>query len=148
MTREFRDRGLIVDDDVSHYDGTTAVVRTAHVPAEEVEFLRWRAERWMKVRHIPAAFRHSPGFVLASARRMLAHTFTGTTWRSMMGLEPARAVFARYRAARRREREAIVRSLPPASEAKTPGTAGVIAWPAPSVAAPIRTPAAASSSVR
>src|SRR2546429_4064376 len=28
MTREFRDRGLIVDEDVSHYDGTTAVVRT------------------------------------------------------------------------------------------------------------------------
>ena len=28
MTREFRDRGLIVDEDVAHYDGTTAVVRT------------------------------------------------------------------------------------------------------------------------
>ena len=28
MTKEFRDRGLIVDEDVTHYDGTTAVVRT------------------------------------------------------------------------------------------------------------------------
>src|SRR5207248_5471638 len=46
MTSEFRRRGLIVDEDVAHYDGTTAVVRTAHVPADEVEFMRWRAERW------------------------------------------------------------------------------------------------------
>jgi len=43
MTREFRDRGLIVDEDVSHYDGTTAVVRSEHVTADEIEFLRWRA---------------------------------------------------------------------------------------------------------
>src|SRR6202161_2411660 len=33
MTKEFRDRGLIVDEDVAHYDGTTAVVRSEHVPA-------------------------------------------------------------------------------------------------------------------
>src|SRR5207249_972802 len=45
MTKEFRDRGLIVDEDVAHYDGTTAVVRTEHVDATDVEFLRWRAER-------------------------------------------------------------------------------------------------------
>ena len=31
MTRDFRERGLIVDEDVSHYDGTTAVVRSAHM---------------------------------------------------------------------------------------------------------------------
>ena len=122
MTREFRDRGLIVDDDVSHYDGTTAVVRTAHVDAEEVEFLRWRAERWMKLRHVPAAFRHSPRFVLAHAGRMLAHTFTGTTWQSAIGLEPPEAVFARFRAARRREREAMGRSLPDVAGAVPPAT--------------------------
>jgi len=105
MTREFRDRGLIVDEDVSHYDGTTAVVRTAHLTADEVEFMRWQAERWMKVKHIPAAFRQSPWFVLRHARRMWAHTFTGSSWRSMLGLEDQAAVFARFRAARRRERE-------------------------------------------
>src|SRR5260221_7838552 len=47
MTEDFRRRNLIVDEDVAHYDGTTAVVRTEHVPAGDVEFLRSRAERWM-----------------------------------------------------------------------------------------------------
>ena len=76
MTREFRERGLIVDEDVAHYDGTTAVVRTAHLPADDIEFLRWRAERWMKVRHLPAAFVHSPGFVLRhGARNAGAHIY-------------------------------------------------------------------------
>ena len=105
MTRDFRERGLIVDEDVSHYDGTTAVVRSAHVAAEDIEFLRWRAERWMKMRHFPSAAVHSPLFVLRHGRRMLAHTFTGSTLRSMLGLEDAAAVFARFRASRRAERD-------------------------------------------
>jgi hypothetical protein len=37
-------------------------VRTERVPTEEIEYMRWEAERWMK-RHIPAAFRHDPWFV-------------------------------------------------------------------------------------
>src|SRR5207249_247322 len=105
MTRDFRERGLIVDEDVAHYDGTTAVVRSEHVAAEEIEFLRWRAERWMKVKHMPAAFRHSPLFVLRHAAEMLAQTFRGTTARSLVGLESEAAVFARFRSRRRRERE-------------------------------------------
>jgi anaerobic magnesium-protoporphyrin IX monomethyl ester cyclase len=107
MTQEFRDRGLIVDDDVSHYDGTTAVVRSEHLPAKEIEFLRWRAERWMKVRHLPAAFAHSPLFVLRHSAEMLAHTFRGTNVRSLLGLENHRAVFERYRQARGAEREQV-----------------------------------------
>ena len=31
MTQQFREQNLIVDEDMSHYDGTTAVVRTKHV---------------------------------------------------------------------------------------------------------------------
>jgi radical SAM superfamily enzyme YgiQ (UPF0313 family) len=104
MTRDFRDRGLIVDDDVSHYNGTTAVVRSEHVSADDIEFLRWRAERWMKVKHMPAAFRHSPLFVLRHSLEMLSHTFAGSTLRSVLGLENERAVFARYRERRRLER--------------------------------------------
>jgi anaerobic magnesium-protoporphyrin IX monomethyl ester cyclase len=103
MTRDFRDRGLIVDDDVSHYNGTTAVVRSEHVSADDIEFLRWRAERWMKVKHMPAAFRHSPLFVLRHSLEMLSHTFAGSTLRSVLGLENERAVFARYRERRRQE---------------------------------------------
>jgi radical SAM superfamily enzyme YgiQ (UPF0313 family) len=105
MTRDFRDRGLIVDEDVSHYDGTTAVVRSERVSAEDIEFLRWRAERWMKVKHMPAAFTHSPGFVLRHGLEMLAHTFAGTTVKSLLGLESDRAVFARFRERRRQQRE-------------------------------------------
>jgi radical SAM superfamily enzyme YgiQ (UPF0313 family) len=105
MTRAFRERGLIVDEDVSHYDGTTAVVRSEHVAAEDIEFLRWRAERWMKMRHFPRAFLHSPLFVLRHGRRMLAHTFAGSTVRSMLGLEDASVVFGRFRARRRAERD-------------------------------------------
>jgi radical SAM superfamily enzyme YgiQ (UPF0313 family) len=107
MTHDFRDRGLIVDEDVSHYDGTTAVVRTEHVGAEDVEFLRWRAERWMKLRHFPAALVHSPRFVARHALEMMAHTFTGSTWRSLIGLEDEREVFRRFRDQRRRERASL-----------------------------------------
>jgi radical SAM superfamily enzyme YgiQ (UPF0313 family) len=107
MTREFRERGLIVDEDVCHYDGTTAVVRSEHLSALDIEFLRWRAERWMKVRHLPAVFAHSSMFVLRHAGTMLAHTFTGTTMRSMLGLEPEQAAFERFRSARRKERDYV-----------------------------------------
>ena len=61
----------------------------------------------MKVRHMPAAVRHDPWFVLRHAHRMLAHTFRGTTWRSLVGLETARDVFTRYRAIRERERHYV-----------------------------------------
>ena len=111
MTREFRERGLIVSDDLEEYDGTTAVVKTEHLPAEEVEFRRWRAERWMKVRHMPAALRHDPWFVLSHAHRMFAHTFRGSSWRTWLGLEDERTAFRRYRERRRREREYV--PLPP-----------------------------------
>jgi hypothetical protein len=107
MTREFVERGLITKSCVDEYDGTTAVTRSTDLPAEEIEFMRWRAERWMKVRHMPAALRHDPIFVLRNWPWMLAHTFRGTTWRSALGLEDARTVFRRFRALRNREREYV-----------------------------------------
>jgi anaerobic magnesium-protoporphyrin IX monomethyl ester cyclase len=79
MTKDFRDRGLIINERLEEYDGTTAVVRTEHLSADEVEFLRWRAERWMKLRHMPAALAHSPLFLLRNAPKMFAHTFRGST---------------------------------------------------------------------
>src|SRR4051794_7925884 len=107
MTKDFRDRGLIVSDRVEEYDGTTAVVKSGYLSAEDIEFSRWRAERWMKVRHLPAVVRHYPGFVLKNGPRMLAHTFRGSTWRSALGLEDARAVFARYKTIRAAERQYV-----------------------------------------
>jgi radical SAM superfamily enzyme YgiQ (UPF0313 family) len=104
MTKDFHERGLIIDEDPQDYDGTTAVVRTDHLTAEEVEFLRWRSERWMKVRHLPVALRHSPWFGLRYGARMLAHTFRGSTLMSVLGLEDERKAFARYRMIRKAER--------------------------------------------
>jgi len=104
MTKDFRDRGLIINERLEEYDGTTAVVRTEHLSAEEVEFLRWRAERWMKLRHMPAAFAHSPLFLLRYAPKMFAHTFRGSTIRSFLGLEDERKAFQRFQAIRRTER--------------------------------------------
>ena len=107
MTKDFRDRGLIVNENLEEYDGTTAVVRTEHVAADDVEYLRWKAERWMKARHFPVALAHDPWFVLRHARRMFGHTFRGSTWRTWLGLEDERAAFDRYRAMRRAERAFI-----------------------------------------
>jgi radical SAM superfamily enzyme YgiQ (UPF0313 family) len=105
MTKDFREKNLIVSDAVEEYDGTTAVVRTEHLSAEEIEFMRWQAERWMKVRHLPAAIRHDPAFVMRNGLRMLRHTFRGTTFRTWIGLESEREAFRRYKAIRRAERE-------------------------------------------
>ena len=106
MTKDFRERGLIVNERLEEYDGTTAVVRSEHLAAEEIEFLRWQAERWMKLRHMASVLRHSPAFVLRNGRRMLAHTFRGSSfWKALLGLEDERRAFARYRAIRRAERE-------------------------------------------
>jgi len=107
MTREFRERELITNHRLEEYDGTTAVVRTTQLSAEEVEFLRWKAERWMKVRHMPAAFRHDPWFVISHAPKMMAHTFRGSSLRSIVGLEDQHQAFQRYKQLRRAEREYV-----------------------------------------
>jgi radical SAM superfamily enzyme YgiQ (UPF0313 family) len=107
MTRDFEARGLVVNPRLEEYDGTTAVTRSAHLDTDDIEFMRWKAERWMKVRHIPAVFKHDPLFVLKNGRRMLAHTFRGATWRSLLGLESDRDVFSRYRNIRQRERQYV-----------------------------------------
>ncbi|AMY07578.1 magnesium-protoporphyrin IX monomethyl ester anaerobic oxidative cyclase [Luteitalea pratensis] len=107
MNEDFRRRDLVVNERLEEYDGTTAVVRTTHLGADDIEFLRWKSERWMKVRHMPAVLRRRPGFVLRNAPMLLAHTFRGSTWRSMIGLESSRDTFRRYKAIRQREREYV-----------------------------------------
>ena len=112
MTDDFRRQDLIVNTRVEEYDGTTAVVRTRHLGAEDIEFMRWKAERWMKVRHLPRVLRHYPAFVVRNGPRMLAHTFRGSSWRSCLGLESSRDVFRRYKAIRAREREYVPEAAP------------------------------------
>jgi hypothetical protein len=105
MTDDFIRRNLLVNTRVEEYDGTTAVVRSEQLDPEEIEFLRWRKERWMKLAHFPIALRRSPGFVLRYGFTMLAHTFRGSTLRTFLGLEDERAAFRRYRQIRAAERE-------------------------------------------
>lgn len=45
---------------------------TMHLTGEEIEFLRWRAERWLKLRHLPTALLHSPGFAVRHGMQVLA----------------------------------------------------------------------------
>jgi radical SAM superfamily enzyme YgiQ (UPF0313 family) len=105
MTREFREQGLITNGHLEEYDGTTAVVRTKHLSSDDVEYLRWKAERGIKTRHVVPVFLHDPWFVITHARKMMKHTYRGSTWRTMLGLEEDRKAFARYKELRRRERE-------------------------------------------
>jgi anaerobic magnesium-protoporphyrin IX monomethyl ester cyclase len=107
MTKDFRDRGLIINENLEDYDGTTAVVKTEHLSAEEAEFMRWRAERWMKLRHMPVALKHDPLFVIKNAPKMFADTFRGSTLKTFLGLEDERKAFERYRAHRKLERAYI-----------------------------------------
>jgi radical SAM superfamily enzyme YgiQ (UPF0313 family) len=118
MTREFRDKGLIVSDAVEEYDGTTAVVRTEHLDAEEIEFMRWQAERWMKVRHLPKVIAHDGGFVLRHGLQMLRHTFRGTTIKTWLRLESERDAFRRYKQIRRAERDYLGSGGPVRSRAR------------------------------
>ncbi|MEW5977007.1 MAG: radical SAM protein [Acidobacteriota bacterium] len=120
MTRDFRDRNLIINPRLEEYDGTTAVVRSHHLTADEIEFLRWRSERWIKTRHMRQAWRLSPWFVLTHWHKMLAHTFRGSTFKSLVGLESQQEVFARYRAIRRYEREYVDRPALPVHRKKQP----------------------------
>jgi anaerobic magnesium-protoporphyrin IX monomethyl ester cyclase len=107
MTEEFRKLGLIESERLEEYDGTTPVVRNENMSAEEIEYLRWKAERGMKTRHLPAVFRHDPWFVLRNAGKMVAHTYRGSTFRTVLGLESDRKAFTRYKEIRHRERQYI-----------------------------------------
>lgn len=107
MTDDFRARNLIVNERVEEYDGTTAVVRSEGLEAEEIEFMRWQKERWMKTAYFPRAVLRSPGFVFRNGVKMLKHTFRGCTWRTLLGLEDERAAFRRYCAIRAQEREYV-----------------------------------------
>jgi hypothetical protein len=58
----------------------------------------------MKLRHLAPVFFHNPLFVLRNGRKMLAHTFRGTTLKTLLGLEDEHNAFARYRAIRQAEK--------------------------------------------
>jgi radical SAM superfamily enzyme YgiQ (UPF0313 family) len=107
MTDDFRQRNLVANERLEEYDGTTAIVRTEELAPEEIEFLRWRKERWMKLAHFPRAIWQAPGFVVRNGYKMLAHTFRGCSWRTFVGLEDEREAFRRYRAIRALEREYV-----------------------------------------
>jgi radical SAM superfamily enzyme YgiQ (UPF0313 family) len=104
MAQDLSQRGLIAHHRVEEYDGTTSVLRTKHLNGEEVEFMRWKAERWMKMRHFPVVLGHDPLFVLQNGARMISHVFRGCNWKTFLGLEDEHAAFQRYRAIRQSER--------------------------------------------
>ena len=60
----------------------------------------------MKLRHMPTACRHSPGFVLRHGRAMLRTPSRAPPGGRRWGSRDEHAVFDRFREHRRREREA------------------------------------------
>ena len=104
MTKDLQERGLIVNDRLDEYDGTTAVVRTEGMSPSQIEFMRWRAERWMKFHHMGAVLFRNPGFILRNAFKMFWHTFRGSTFKTLVGLEDEHRAFERYNALRVQER--------------------------------------------
>ena len=106
MTRDFLDHGLIIKDLPEEYDGTTAVVKTKHLSAEDVEFLRWKADRWIKTRHILTAL-WTNSWLLSHSMVLLRNTFRGCSVKSLVGLEDERIAFERYRTLRAEERAYI-----------------------------------------
>jgi radical SAM superfamily enzyme YgiQ (UPF0313 family) len=107
MTLELREKNLIIEDRPEEYDGTTAVVQTNGIAPLQVEFMRWRAERWIKTRHMSAVFLRDPLFIFRNGHRLLGHTFRGCTLKSLFGLEDERRSFDRYRELSKRERAYI-----------------------------------------
>jgi anaerobic magnesium-protoporphyrin IX monomethyl ester cyclase len=104
MTRDLQERDLIVNNRLDEYDGTTAVVRTEGMEPWQIEFMRWRAERWMKLRHMPVVLFRNPRFILRNAFKMFLHTFRGCTFKTFIGLEDEQRAFERYCALRVQER--------------------------------------------
>jgi hypothetical protein len=74
---------------------------------------------------------------------MLAHTFRGSSLKSMLGLENARTVFARYKAIRRAEREYLANEPAPTSRRDAPG--GTPSPLRPSSSLPSASPSAPAS---
>jgi anaerobic magnesium-protoporphyrin IX monomethyl ester cyclase len=66
---------LIIKDSVEEYDGTHAVTKSRYLEAEEIEFLRWRAERWLMVRQMSEVLLHNPLFCLRYAHEVLRHMY-------------------------------------------------------------------------
>jgi radical SAM superfamily enzyme YgiQ (UPF0313 family) len=106
MAQDFAERNLIVNHNLEEYDGTTAVIRTNHLSASEVEFMRWQAERWLKLRHMILAGITHPSLLLLPGNipDVVAYIFRGTTLETLFGLEDEYRAFERYRARRRTER--------------------------------------------
>jgi anaerobic magnesium-protoporphyrin IX monomethyl ester cyclase len=104
MTVDLHQRGLIKEYDVSKYDGTTSVVACENLSGREIEFLRWKSELKMKLRHCSTIIAHDPLFVLRNSLRSFRFHFRGWSISTFLGLESKRKAFERYCAIRERER--------------------------------------------
>jgi len=107
MTQDLAERGLITSDRVEEYDGTTSVVACENLTNEEIEFLRWQAERWIKLRHYWILLKHDPLFIVRNARRILGFNFRGSTIKTFLRLEDERLAYQRYRVMRSGERSYV-----------------------------------------
>ena len=117
MTKDFREKSLIVNEEVDEYDGTTAVVRTEHL-----------SRRRHRIHAVEggAVDEGAPPAGDAGARSRLrreelpphaASQLPRDDFRTWLGLESQRDAFRRYKAIRRAERE----FFPDMSASASPG---------------------------
>ena len=104
MTKDFRARNLIKIERLEEYDGTTAVVATEHLAAGRNRIPALARRALDEDSAHTGSDRARPAFVLRNWWKMLAHTFRGSSWKSVLGLESDRKVFERYRGIRSAER--------------------------------------------
>jgi anaerobic magnesium-protoporphyrin IX monomethyl ester cyclase len=107
MTKALADAGLIASDRLEEYDGTTSVVKCANLSGEEIEFMRWKAERWIKARHWWTLVKHDPLFMARNIARIAAFNFRGSSMKTFLGLEDEQEAFVRYRGMRATERSYV-----------------------------------------
>jgi anaerobic magnesium-protoporphyrin IX monomethyl ester cyclase len=107
MTKQLAQLGLITSDRTEEYDGTTSVVACENLSGEEIEFMRWKADRWIKARHWLTLFKHDPLFMVRNIKRIADFNFRGSTVKTFLGLEDERRAFARYRGIRAAERSYV-----------------------------------------
>jgi radical SAM superfamily enzyme YgiQ (UPF0313 family) len=107
MTADLAARGLIVNPNLEEYDGTTAVVANENLPLEEIEYMRWRAERPIKINHGWTLLWHDPRYFLEMGNRVIRYIYRGESWLSLFGLASKRDAFQRYRRIRKRERQYV-----------------------------------------
>jgi hypothetical protein len=97
-------RAIFIVDDNLTLNGTTSVVACENLSGDEIEYLRWKAERWIKARHWVELVKHGPIFMARNIEPIFDFKFRGSTLKTFLRLEDDRRAFERNRGIQAAER--------------------------------------------